>query len=173
MIKPVVIAVANFRLRHHVIRVVVPADFLGELGVTLFGGGVRHVEMMSAGAGKKILFGNNVEIQPLQSAYKDYFASHAEAWEGITYMKARAVAGKIERGTAFLNDLQQLDWRRYGQSGRSRTELALMRARLEKEQGGRNPLKAGPGGYYDIDFVDVPKAARRGMFYKVLNSGED
>ena len=28
-----------------------------------------------------------------------------------------------------------------------------MRARLEREQGARNPLKAGRGGYYDIDFA--------------------
>ncbi len=28
-----------------------------------------------------------------------------------------------------------------------------MRLRLEKEQGEANPLKAGRGGYYDIDFA--------------------
>ena len=88
-----------------------------------------------------------------EAAYKEYFASHAEAWEGISYMKARAVAGNIERATEFLNELQEIDWRRYGQGGRSRRELAQMRARLEREQGARNPLKAGPGGYYDIDFA--------------------
>ena len=58
-------------------------------------------------------------------------------------MKSRAVAGNLERATDFLHELQDVDWRRYGQSGRSRKELAQMRARLEKEQGARNPLKAG------------------------------
>ena len=62
-------------------------------------------------------------------------------------MKSRAVAGSVERATEFLHALQDVDWRRYGQSGRSRKELAQMRARLEKEQGSRNPLKAGPGGF--------------------------
>jgi hypothetical protein len=49
----------------------------------------------------------------------------------------------------------------YGQSGRSRRELAAMRARLEKEQGRRNPLKAGPGAYYDIDFTLVSDSEPR------------
>ncbi len=90
-----------------------------------------------------------------ESAYKAYFAKQAEAWEGITYMKARGVAGNMERATEFLHELQEVDWRRYGQGGRSRKELAQMRARLEKEQGARNPLKAGAGGYYDIDFASM------------------
>jgi len=68
-------------------------------------------------------------------------------------MKSRAVAGNVERATDFLHELQDVDWRRYGQSMRSREELAEMRARLEREQGPRNPLKAGMGGYYDIDFA--------------------
>ena len=46
-----------------------------------------------------------------------------------------------------------------------------MRARLEREQGGRNPLKAGPGGYYDIDFALMYLRLRgAGLFYKVLNT---
>src|SRR5438067_1814996 len=88
-------------------------------------------------------------------------------------MKSRAVAGNLERATAFLHELQQVDWRRYGQSMRSREELAQMRARLEKEQGPRNPLKAGPGGYYDIDFALMYLRLREaGVFYKVLNTPE-
>ncbi len=117
--------------------------------------------------------GTQGELVQTENAYKDYFTHHAEAWEGISYMKARAVAGDIERATVFLHELQQLDWRRYGQDGRSRTELAQMRARLEREQGARNPLKAGSGGFYDIDFALMYlrlKAA--GFFFKVLNTPE-
>ena len=68
-------------------------------------------------------------------------------------MKSRAVAGNLDRATEFLHEVQEVDWRRYGQGMRSRKELAAMRARLEREQGPRNPLKAGLGGYYDIDFA--------------------
>ena len=49
-------------------------------------------------------------------------------------MKARAIAGNIERATEFLGEVQEIDWRRYGQSGRSRTELAAMRAKLERNR---------------------------------------
>ncbi len=88
-------------------------------------------------------------------------------------MKARGVAGNIERATEFLHELQDVDWRRYGQSMRSRKELAEMRARLEREQGARNPLKAGMGGYYDIDFALMYLRLRgAGIFYKVLNTPE-
>ena len=46
-----------------------------------------------------------------------------------------------------------------------------MRARLEKEQGARNPLKAGRGGYYDIDFALMYLRLKgAGIFYKVLNT---
>lgn len=48
-----------------------------------------------------------------------------------------------------------------------------MRARLEKEQGPRNPLKAAAGGFYDIDFALMYLRLRgAGIFYKVLNTPE-
>ncbi|MDE3198763.1 MAG: glutamine-synthetase adenylyltransferase, partial [Acidobacteriota bacterium] len=140
----------------------------------------RTISVIGAYTGDGVVFTIDTRLRPngregalvqTEGAYKDYFAHRAEAWEGISYMKARALAGDIERGTAFLNEIQEIDWRRYGQGGRSRTELAQMRMRLEKEQGPRNPLKAGPGGYYDIDFVLMYLRLRgAGMFYKVLNT---
>jgi glutamate-ammonia-ligase adenylyltransferase len=117
--------------------------------------------------------GREGELVQLESAYKDYFAHRAEAWEGITYMKSRSVTGNVERCTQFLNELQDLDWRRYGQSGRSQKQLRLMRQRLEKEQGEENPLKAGRGGYYDIDFALMYLRLKgAGIFFKVLNTPE-
>jgi glutamate-ammonia-ligase adenylyltransferase len=69
--------------------------------------------------------------------------------------------------------LQEVDWRRYGQSMRSKLQLAEMRARLEREQGPRNPLKAGGGGYYDIDFALMYLRLKgAGIFYPVLNTPE-
>src|ERR1700738_2769279 len=48
-----------------------------------------------------------------------------------------------------------------------------MRARLEKEQGATNPLKAGRGGYYDIDFALMYLRLKgAGLFFKVLNTPE-
>jgi [glutamine synthetase] adenylyltransferase / [glutamine synthetase]-adenylyl-L-tyrosine phosphorylase len=140
------------------------------------------INVISAYTGDGVVFTIDTRLRPngregalvqTESAYRDYFASHAEAWEGITYMKARAIAGDIGRATVFLEEVQEIDWRRYGQGGRSRTDLAAMRARLEKEQGARNPLKAAPGGYYDIDFALMYLRLRSaGMFFKVLNTPE-
>jgi len=48
-----------------------------------------------------------------------------------------------------------------------------MRMRLEKEQGAANPLKAGNGGYYDIDFsLMYLRLKGAGLFFKVLNTPE-
>jgi glutamate-ammonia-ligase adenylyltransferase len=106
-----------------------------------------------------------------ESAFREYFSQKAEAWEGIAYMKCRAVAGDIDRATLFLAELQKIDWRRYGQSGRSRRELREMRRRIEREQGESNPLKNAAGGYYDIDFALMYLRLRSaGIFFKVLNT---
>ncbi|HVX65977.1 MAG TPA: hypothetical protein VHA11_05205, partial [Bryobacteraceae bacterium] len=140
----------------------------------------RMISIISAYTGDGVMFAVDTRLRPngrsgalvqAETTYKNYFANNAEAWEGITYMKTRAVAGDIERGTGFLNELQRVDWRRYGQSGRSRKQLRQMRQRLEKEQGGGNPLKAGLGGYYDIDFALMYLRLKgAGIFYKVLNT---
>jgi len=117
--------------------------------------------------------GNAGMLVQTESTYVEYFSSKAEAWEGIAYMKARAVAGDTDRATLFLNNLQQVDWRRWGQSGRSRQDLRPMRLRLQREQGPIAPLKAAEGGYYDADFILMYlrlKAA--GMFFKSLNTPE-
>ena len=140
----------------------------------------RMINAISAYTGDGVMFTVDTRLRPNgregalvqpEGSYREYFAKHAEAWEGIAYMKSRAVAGNLERATEFLHKLQELDWRRYGQSGRSRKELAQMRARLEKEQASRNPLKAAIGGYYDIDFALMYLRLRgAGIFYKVLNT---
>jgi [glutamine synthetase] adenylyltransferase / [glutamine synthetase]-adenylyl-L-tyrosine phosphorylase len=142
----------------------------------------RMISIISAYTGDGVVFTIDTRLRPngregalvqTETSYKEYFAHHAEAWEGISYMKARGVAGNIERATEFLGELQEIDWRRYGQSGRSRAELAQMRARLEREQGGQNPLKAAAGGYYDIDFsLMYLRLKSAGMFFKVLNTPE-
>ena len=142
----------------------------------------RMIDMITAYTGEGIMFAVDTRFDPngregplvqTESAYKDYLANRAEAWEGITYMKSRAVAGNSEATTKFLHELQQVDWRRYGQSGRSRRDLREMRARLEREQGSSSPLKAGSGGYYDIDFALMYlRLKSAGIFYKVLNTPE-
>jgi len=142
----------------------------------------RMIDLITAYTGTGLMFSVDTRLRPNGSAgalvqseasYKDYFAKSAEAWEGIAYMKSRAITGDTEHATKFLNDLQQVDWRRYGQSGRSKRDLRQMRMRLEKEQGAGHPLKAGLGGFYDIDFLLLYLRLKgAGIFFKVLNTPE-
>jgi [glutamine synthetase] adenylyltransferase / [glutamine synthetase]-adenylyl-L-tyrosine phosphorylase len=140
------------------------------------------IEILTAYTGDGTILSLDTRLRPngregllvqTESACKDYFATKAEAWEGIAYMKARGVAGNLERATYFLSELQQVDWRRYGQSGRSKQDLRLMRARLQREQGEVNPLKAGSGGFYDADFILMYLRLKgAGLFFKSLNTPE-
>jgi glutamate-ammonia-ligase adenylyltransferase len=142
----------------------------------------RLIDLVTAYTGEGILFAVDTRLRPnggdgplvqTESAVKDYFTRTAEAWEGITYMKSRAVAGEPMSADLFLHHLQAIDWVRYGQSGRSRTDLKQMRQRLEKEQGATHPLKAGRGGYYDIDFLLMYlRLKSAGIFFQSLNTPE-
>jgi [glutamine synthetase] adenylyltransferase / [glutamine synthetase]-adenylyl-L-tyrosine phosphorylase len=140
----------------------------------------RFVDLITAYTGEGVLFAVDARLRPnggdgplvlTESSFKDYFEKTAEVWEGITYMKSRAVAGDAQRAEPFLHQLQELDWKRYGQGGRSRTDLRQMRMRIEKEQGAAHPFKSGRGGYYDIDFILMYLRLKgAGVFFKVLNT---
>jgi len=140
------------------------------------------IEILTAYTGEGPMLSLDTRLRPngregmlvqTESKYVDYFANRAEAWEGIAYMKARGVAGDTERATQFLTELQRVDWRRYGQSGRSKQDLLQMRLRLQREQGHLTPLKAGEGGYYDADFILMYLRLKgAGMFFKSLNTPE-
>ena len=140
----------------------------------------RLIQQVTAYTGEGVIFAIDTRLRPngregmlvqTEQSFRDYFTDKAQAWEGIAYMKSRAVAGDLERGTSFLSELQDIDWRRYGQTARSKKQLWEMRMRLEKEQGESNPLKAGRGGYYDIDFcLMYLRLKAAGMFFRVLNT---
>jgi glutamate-ammonia-ligase adenylyltransferase len=140
------------------------------------------IEILTSYTGDTLMLSIDTRLRPngregllvqTESTFTDYFAHHSEAWEGIAYMKARAVAGDMDRAISFLTELQEVDWRRWGQSGRSKQDLKQMRLRLEREQGNANPLKAGRGGYYDADFALMYLRLKgAGLFFKSLNTRE-
>jgi [glutamine synthetase] adenylyltransferase / [glutamine synthetase]-adenylyl-L-tyrosine phosphorylase len=142
----------------------------------------RLVEILTAYTGEMPSLSIDTRLRPngregplvqTESKYVEYFSRDAEAWEGIAYMKARAIAGDTDRATKFLSELQQVDWRRYGQGGRSKQSLHQMRLRLQREQGSLAPLKASEGGYYDADFILMYLRLRgAGLFFKSLNTPE-
>lgn len=115
--------------------------------------------------------GRDGELVQTESAFESYFAEHAEAWESLSYMKARTVAGDLDRGREFLRRIQTLGWERFGQQADLAKNLRDMRARLVAEQSRANPLKAGVGGYYDIDFVLLYLRLRNaGVFFEYLST---
>ncbi len=117
--------------------------------------------------------GRDGELVQIESRYKQYHAETAEAWEAITYMKARTIAGDIDRGTKFLSMLQRVGWKRYGMDTNLARLLVEMRERIEKEQGPSHLIKAAAGGYYDIDFILTSLRLRdAGHFYESLNTPE-
>jgi glutamate-ammonia-ligase adenylyltransferase len=140
----------------------------------------RFLDLITAYTGEGVLFAVDTRLRPnggdgplvqTEAAFKDYFGRAAEAWEGIAYMKSRAVTGDPHRAELFLHQLQQIDWERYGQGGRSRTDLKQMRVKIEREQGAAHPFKDGRGGYYDIDFILMYlRLKSAGVFFKVLNT---
>jgi glutamate-ammonia-ligase adenylyltransferase len=140
----------------------------------------RMLSHISAYTGLGVLFTVDTRLRPngsagplviTESAFREYFAKSAEAWEGLTYMKSRIVAGNYSDSESFLHQLQEADWKIYGQGGRSRADLMVMRMRLEKEQGQSHPLKAGKGGYYDIDFLLMYlRLKSAGVYFRVLNT---
>ncbi len=142
----------------------------------------KLIQILTAYTGDGTLFAADTRLRPngregplvqTDAAVRDYFERGAETWEGITYLKARLIVGDEESGERFLNNLQTLDWERYGQTARSRPQLRQMRMRLEQEQGRDNPLKAGFGGYYDIDFALMYlRLKSAGIYFKVLNTPE-
>ena len=140
------------------------------------------VEIMSSHTSDGILFSVDSRLRPMgrdgtliqiESRFKKYFSDQAEPWEAITYMKARTVAGDLHRGTKFLTELQDVDWQRYGRSGELASNLVVMRTKIENSQGAVNPIKAGRGGYYDVDFILMYLRLRNaGLFFPSLNTPE-
>src|SRR5262249_52698182 len=62
----------------------------------------RMVQTISSYTGDGVMFSIDTRLRPngregdlvqSEGSYKTYFEQHAEAWEGIAYMKSRAVAG--------------------------------------------------------------------------------
>ena len=115
--------------------------------------------------------GRDGELVQTEAQFLAYFAGRAESWEALTYMKARTVAGDAEAGKDFLARLQAVLWQRFAHREELASLLFEMRRRLESEQGESKPMKSGPGGYYDIDFLLLYwRLLHAESFYESLNT---
>lgn len=117
--------------------------------------------------------GRDGELVQTEGQYLRYFAHGAESWEALTYMKARSVAGDADAGREFLAKLQDVLWHQFAPRKDLSSLLVKMRHRLEDEQGETLPLRSGPGGYYDIDFILLYwRLLHAESFYESLNTPE-
>jgi glutamate-ammonia-ligase adenylyltransferase len=68
-------------------------------------------------------------------------------------------------------DLQQVGWDRFGRNADLATLLRDMRTRIENERGESEPIKAGAGGYFDIDFALLYlRLKSAGLFFELLST---
>jgi len=129
----------------------------------------RFVQLVSSHTREGLLFPVDTRLRPrgtegdlLQSvAYLcEYFRADAHAWEALTYLKARPVAGNVALGAEAIRQAQAVAIERF----RDPAELAaqLVHTRRLLEQPGKDDLKAVQakgefkkvaGGYYDIEYM--------------------
>jgi len=105
-------------------------------------------------------------------AFIRYQLNQAWVWELQALTRARSVAGDAETTEAFMAArLLVLTTRR--DKAAIRAEVTNMRERLRTEHKSGNPLKHGPGGLVDIEFVvQLGLLLNAGEFPEVLASSE-
>lgn len=85
-------------------------------------------------------------------AFERYQKDKAWTWEWQALTRARPVAGNAALGASF-NELRREVLRRQRDVAQLHQEVCEMRARLREQHPGGDPLKHGPGGLLDIDFL--------------------
>jgi len=92
-----------------------------------------------------------------------YFRDEARAWEALTYMKLRYVAGDHETGDRALQAVRSGIAEMAMRPGFN-SEMAEVRSRLERSETADN-LKTAPGGSYDIDYLAGWLQARHQLWF--------
>jgi glutamate-ammonia-ligase adenylyltransferase len=98
--------------------------------------------------------GQEGELVITEQALLTYLRESAQAWEGLTYLKAFPVGGNAELGMRVVERLSREVLERFATEPGLEGELQQMRRRMERELAvtPSNP-KTAPGGYYDLDFT--------------------
>jgi glutamate-ammonia-ligase adenylyltransferase len=96
-----------------------------------------------------------------------YYDTSGRTWERQAFVKARPVAGELDLGREFLDQLEPWIYRRY----LSRADISGIKAlkrrieqRAAREGGDIRDVKTGHGGIRDIEFVI--------QFLQLLNCGD-
>jgi glutamate-ammonia-ligase adenylyltransferase len=96
------------------------------------------------------------ELLPTLAALRQYFEKEAAAWEAVTFLKVRPIAGNRRLGAQVVTEANHILAARFADPALLARELAHIRARVEKE--GTAPRAKGEfkkfrGGYYDVEYI--------------------
>ncbi|MFH1921401.1 MAG: bifunctional [glutamate--ammonia ligase]-adenylyl-L-tyrosine phosphorylase/[glutamate--ammonia-ligase] adenylyltransferase [Planctomycetota bacterium] len=110
--------------------------------------------------------GQGPMVKSVASALQ-YYDVRGRTWERQAYIKARPVAGDLELGFEFLDELRPWIYRRY-LSRAEISEIKALKRRIEKrtkhDGGDARNVKTGHGGIRDVEFVI--------QFLQLLNGGD-
>lgn len=99
------------------------------------------------------------DIVVTAAALCDYLASSGQAWEALTWLKVRPVAGNLTFGEQVAKQVRQALATRWSSPDAQRqmaSDLAALRNRMEREGTGlkaRSEFKHLPGSFYDIEYI--------------------
>lgn len=88
-------------------------------------------------------------------SYRAYYERWAESWEFQALLKARPVAGDVEVGRRFVEDVWPFVWQAVERDGFVQSAQAMRRrveAHIPPKEAGRE-IKLGPGGLRDVEFT--------------------
>ena len=106
--------------------------------------------------------GTEGELVPSQQAFMDYLSLETAAWEAITFLKLRPVAGNFTLGLEMAAWARRHCALRFGGASGSpeasvfAAELARVRAKVEQDAKGpraKGRFKKMAGGYYDVEYI--------------------
>jgi glutamate-ammonia-ligase adenylyltransferase len=106
--------------------------------------------------------GSQGELVTSVKRLEQYFDREAKAWEGLTYLRLRYIAGTREVAEQAIESVSA-SIARMARKASFSDELGQMRRRLEQSDVAAN-LKTGPGGTYDTDYLVGLLQARHGIW---------
>lgn len=100
-------------------------------------------------------FGNSGPLTSSLAALEQYYQREGREWERYALIKARPVAGDLEAGKRFIDDVRPFVYRRYIDYS-SIEALQEMHANVQEDAKRKDRLddiKRGPGGIREIEFL--------------------
>jgi glutamate-ammonia-ligase adenylyltransferase len=103
--------------------------------------------------------GGEGELVPSIEALGEYLSAEAAAWEAVTFLKLRPVAGNLNLGARAVEQADAVLRSRFAGPSRAAElsrELGRIRAKVEQDAAGpraKGRFKKMAGGYYDLEYV--------------------